>query len=632
MGLNALIMRLAAAQSQGSGQDSGNHESMGHQTTGQGSSAAGSSHSSSSSSPPSSSASHYTPEMLAMFAKRLRLNHEVMYAFIAAISSLALIFIIFHWVRLLATRSKSRKSSTLVALPRFFRRAFTFKMPYLPSLGHGIFILCYAAINLALTFTHMDNSVIALVANLASRTGWMAILNLFLVVLLALKNTPFSLFTAWSYEQLNILHQVAGYTTLSFIFIHIGCYSSYFVNDGRSWRLLYTDEIYGMVAAGAFTSLGLAAIVVRHWWYELFYYLHVGFWIVAIVMIGMHQPEFTKAIIFIVIVSGSMWALDRLLRATRLALYSVNNTATLTPLPNGATRVRLSKAPIGADSGKHCFLWIPAVRSFETHPFTIAAMDPLEFVVASYDGFTRDLHKYAVEHPGVPLKASVEGSYGTFPDAAAYDKVVLIAGGSGASFAFGVALSLLRRLQGGAAPQVEFIWVIKQKSYLEWCASHLRTLQRDARVSLRIFVTRSSGPEPEEVGKDGSLTVYCESADVPPTSEDKEILATVHSPMSDASNDLEKVLPSDSDAVSPVDTPELRSRDFVAQSAMQIKYERPDVGLLIRASVSEAQPDQRVLVMGCGPLGMMTTVRNAAASCIKADGPAVEVHCESFGW
>lgn len=289
----------------------------------------------------------------------------------------------------------------------------------------------------------------------------MAIVNLLVVVVLALKNTPLAFLTSWSHERLNILHQLAGYTTVIFVIIHACAYSSYFALDGRISRLREIEEIFGIVGGFAFFVLAFAGAVIRRWSYELFYYIHVSFWIIAIVMVGLHQPEFSKKILYVTITAGVIWGLDRLIRVMRIAIYSSNNSVVLTPLPHGGTRVTVKKAPLGAFSGKHCFLWIPGVRALETHPFTIAAMNPLEFVVASYDGFTNDLHKHAVQHSGVPFKASVEGSYGTFPDPMDYDKLVLIAGGSGASFTFGVALNLLKRMKDDGKKEIVFIWMVK---------------------------------------------------------------------------------------------------------------------------------------------------------------------------
>lgn len=65
---------------------------------------------------------------------------------------------------------------------------------------------------------------------------------------------------------------------------------------------------------------------------------------------------------------------------------------------------------------------------------------------------------------------------------------------------------------------------------------------------------------------------------------------------------------------------------------MAVAYERPDVSDLIRGVVQDTPADKRLLVMGCGPDGLMRTVRNTSASCIRSDGPAIELHCEQFGW
>ncbi len=63
-----------------------------------------------------------------------------------------------------------------------------------------------------------------------------------------------------------------------------------------------------------------------------------------------------------------------------------------------------------------------------------------------------------------------------------------------------------------------------------------------------------------------------------------------------------------------------------------VKAGRPDVGSLVRDAVSTTPPNQRVLVAACGPDGLMRVVRDTTARLIRGDGPAVELHCEQFGW
>lgn len=89
------------------------------------------------------------------------------------------------------------------------------------------------------------------------------------------------------------------------------------------------------------------------------------------------------------------------------------------------------------------------------------ASEPMELIINSYSGFTRDLHKYASGNPGASLTVSVEGPYGTFPDPIEYDKVVLVAGGSGAAFTVGVAVSMIQRLPPDLEKQCDFIWTTR---------------------------------------------------------------------------------------------------------------------------------------------------------------------------
>ena len=83
-------------------------------------------------------------------------------------------------------------------------------------------------------------------------------------------------------------------------------------------------------------------------------------------------------------------------------------------------------------------------------------------VINTYSGFTKDLHAFSNAKPGAILKASLEGPYGTNPDPISYDKVVLVAGGAGATFTFGLAADMLRRMNEDSKQTIEFIWAVKR--------------------------------------------------------------------------------------------------------------------------------------------------------------------------
>lgn len=66
--------------------------------------------------------------------------------------------------------------------------------------------------------------------------------------------------------------------------------------------------------------------------------------------------------------------------------------------------------------------------------------------------------------------------------------------------------------------------------------------------------------------------------------------------------------------------------------SLPLTYGRPDIEAAVRQAILSVGKDQKVLIAACGPTGLISKVRNTTASCIKVDGPSVELHCEQFGW
>ncbi|KAH7011950.1 ferric reductase NAD binding domain-containing protein [Ilyonectria destructans] len=573
-------------------------------------------------------ASHMDAAFAAKLARRSQLNHEAMTVFASMISGLVGLIIALDLLRRFGARKRGvyGRFPRSVAISRGIRSILLHKIPGFPSTGHLFVVVMYSGINIVAMFIKLDNSNMPLLSNVASRAGWMAISNTLIVTILALKNTPLAAITIWSHERLNILHRVAGFATVTFVIIHGCSYAAVFGLQGRLSRLTELDEIFGIIAGFSFLCVGFAGAIVRNWWYELFYYLHITFWMLGIVMVGLHQPEPSRKILLLTCTAAGIWGLDRLIRLFRLVINGANNTVTLTPLPHGGTRLVFSKPPYGATLAKHSFIWIPSIRALQTHPFTIVATNPVEFVVAAHDGFTRALHDSALQNPGVSLRASVEGPYGTFPNPREHDKIILVAGGSGASFTVGVALSVLEQSRNNDNKSIVFIWMIKHQSYLTWFSEHLEILKSDPRVSIHVYITRP--PAPETLTKELSTASESSSRSTSTTSDpEKAPVSRLVIPLPTLTTDMEKTGLSTlvESPVSPLDVAE-PSDDF------SITYRRPDVAALIKAGVEGVPSNQRVLVMGCGPQTLTTTVRDATSECIRTEGPTIELHCEQFGW
>lgn len=150
----------------------------------------------------------------------------------------------------------------------------------------------------------------------------------------------------------------------------------------------------------------------------------------------------------------------------------------------------------------------------------------------------------------------------------------------------------------------------------------------DERVTLRLYVTRSVAAEVSRaVPCEYQLTKSESIITTTTADQEKENVSGAHkakvSALSVASC---RERTSDSEPTSPSD-------GVVTSIAhVQVVYRRPDVAELIRTTIDETSANKRVLVMGCGPDGLMQTIRNTTACCIRSEGPAVELYGEQFGW
>ncbi|KAI5855005.1 ferric reductase NAD binding domain-containing protein [Durotheca rogersii] len=574
----------------------------------------------------------------AWLVARQKINVEATILYAVSVSALIGVFILTHIFRHVAvrfglTRSRNVLLLPLIATTRAARRIFVRHLPGFTSTGHALLVVTYVALNLVFSLYRIDHSR---PTDLCSRFGWMATANMVLVVFLALKNTPLAILTAYSYERLNVLHQISGYTTLIYTILHGCIYSAYFINGGRV-EVLHEDVVTaGIVLGFALLFSVLAGMILRRFNYELFYIVHVVLFIVIAVTLGLHRPSFEHDQgLYAVVVLGALWFGDRLIRLCRLVYNSVNNEANVYALPNGGTRIVLKKPLLRARPGKHCYVWLPRIRAFETHPFTIVSSNPMELVINTYSGFTRDLHKYALENPAADLKVSVEGPYGTIPDPLEYDKVVLVAGGSGATFTFGMAADMLGRMTEDSQQRIDFIWAVKKHDNLTWFTQHLSNLRSHThapKVALKVHITNfepaassNTLEDAERAPGAGTLTEVISKSGLErgTDSEYPTFSAAASSTATRYDSDKEER--------------DMGQRSEVASSTssvvdLPIIAGRPDTETEIKNAVQSLTKNQRVLIAACGPDSLTTVVRNVAASCISVNGPGVEVHCEQFGW
>ncbi|OHE98170.1 hypothetical protein CORC01_06538 [Colletotrichum orchidophilum] len=477
-----------------------------------------------------------------------------------------------------------------------------------PCFGFIAMVIVYLAVNVTLCTTNivMRN----LLNHWASRFGWICAANMTLSVFLGTKNTPLTPMAGVSHAQLNILHRIVGYTAVFLLALHAIFYTIHFHRHGKLASLLKVEDLAGIGAATGMVVLFMG--ILRHRNYKVFYISHIAGFVTAVILTGLHRPNWAKRIPALMSFAFGIWLLDRMIRAFGMLYNLINNSATFFPLPGGGTRLLLRKP--GAQAalpGSHCFLWIPRVRLYENHPFTIVSNGPsgLELVMKSHQGFTKAVSDFAVRHPNSTAWASVDGPYGVCPNTDNYEKLIFIAGGSGAAFTFGLMNRVLGQSEPPKLQSVEFIWTVRRSDHLKWFHEHLSTLLKmGPAVKVSLFVTNEE-----------------------PTSS--SIATQSDAPCGIVSQLLSRNEIPSYGAVSTVDdTSSLvaRTNGHEVDQAFNQHFMRMDIDLIVSDAIQSVESCQRVLMVTCGPESLMDAVRDSAESWRKKRDLRIDVHCEAF--
>ena len=496
---------------------------------------------------------------------------------------------------------------------------------------------------------------------LGVRAGWLAVAQVPLIVLLAGKNNIIGLFTGVSYERLNILHRWVARGLLLLATFHFGFQSYGWAKFGLMKLEWKTDTCppTGIAAYAILLWMNLTTLApLRNMSYEFFVIQHLLTFFGFIIAVMMHLPStayYSRVYIYIPIV---LYFLDRLIRSAR---YAINNIrpghATFEALDGEATKVRVSSKQIKKWApGSFILLGIPKFGFGQSHPATIISTPTshngdLVFILRAHRGFTGRILKSALSCPSVTSEseqqapsprshlALIDGPYGSsHSDFAAFDTLILIAGGSGITFTLSNLIDLAQRSVNTSQKLplrvIDFIWVVKRRCWLNWVSEELQTateqLQR-AGISLRIkvhitcddtFVEEPSGPRGEVSGcqcaNSGSGQCCCagnasDSNDEDPncqTSPDeiKPITSDTSSTKSQKPtyNEKEK-----STAVVTSSSRSLSSSSIDYKSATTVHQGRPSLDLYTYFWPLLDAAEGETAIATCGPLGLSTQVRQA---------------------
>ncbi|KAI1843281.1 hypothetical protein JX266_010455 [Neoarthrinium moseri] len=377
----------------------------------------------------------------------------------------------------------------------------------LPSNGTSLVVLAYICVNIFFNF-YQGSLKPEYSFAFTDRAGYVFIVNLPLLYLLAAKNQPFKFLTGYSYEALNIFHRRVG---------ELMCFEAVVHFVGMLlWNLVFTPDWLRVGDLQYFmtrrlTLLGLGAFIsyeslyftslgtFRQRWYELFLASHVFLQVAALVFLYLH---FWTARPY-VLASLAIFLADRIV--WRLGLKSTSVCADLDILEDGNT-LRLSadwdiprsnrrvlcgffrqNITHGWHPMDHVFITVESLgrtHALQAHPFTIASAAPgtesdpegppnhawLSLLIRAHDGFTTDLLQHARFKSTVDVR--IDGPYGSV-DALEMlqirDTAVLIAGGSGIAVVFPLLWALVHSEDYYSyGREIHLLWVIHSRSHRSW--------------------------------------------------------------------------------------------------------------------------------------------------------------------
>lgn len=414
--------------------------------------------------------------------------------------------------------------------------------------------------------------------------------------------SPLAVLFQTSHEHLNPYHRVSGRLIYTLLILHGTWYMNFFVQAGLLEKRLTSLVVWiGIIALLSMSLLMSTALeTVRRWSYRVFFVIHLVVGMSILPLLFFHASPlrlYVTESLFLFIFDLLCRKVDTVVSFATIA--SVTGTSLLKlDIPISPRKIQRFKG----SPGQHVYLQIPQ-QSVPTsspfpylhevlyNPFTVAAVSDthISLVLRTLNGpMTQALSQLSHMNKAHP-PLNIEGPLGSsrhFPNfAAEYDRVLLVAGGVGATFIIpfyrDIRTQLLREAR--SFERVKVIWSMRDVAESHW-AFDATTSNEGENVELHV-----TDPRFDTSGRTGDGSV--------------ELI----------------------DIFSPVDGQNDSGGEIVAHSKGRPDLRRA-VDEMFRHGVAE-----RVAVLVCGPEGMAREIRGYVGKWVEK-GREVWFHDESFGW
>ncbi|KAF2264879.1 hypothetical protein CC78DRAFT_494212 [Lojkania enalia] len=464
---------------------------------------------------------------------------------------------------------------------------------------------------LYLSFAQTGNDYL----HLTKRFGIIGASQLPLHYLLAMRSpySPIQFLTRMSHEQLKGAHQVLGRIIFFLFVLHAVLYMIFFVLSGfLAKRIKDKDVIFGIFSIILFSILSTTALgQLRRWNYRVFYISHVLIATLVIAALYIHVTHIRPYILGVIVV----YIFHGLLRNFSLNVYK----GSIRVLP-GTNLVRIH-IPLEAGNsaltwrpGQHVYLSLPTGKPYTqlelrslTNPFSVASVPAndkeLILVAKVMNGNTKklaDLARSLVSHesdeaPRIPF--ALEGPYGYsnwLPDFSTFDKILLVAGGVGATYVMPIYRNIISdcNYNHASRPEVRFIWSVRTLADVQWAflASTDDEVESEQSFSgsvVEVFVTGPSGSGLQIEEPSGEIEL----------AEDDQLLS-------------------------------LEEQMERPRKGTMLKAGRPNIDAIVDEMFGTVE---RVAVISCGPKGLTDQLSKSVERWVGR-GADVYWHKETFGW
>ncbi|KAJ7683212.1 FAD-binding domain-containing protein [Mycena rosella] len=357
---------------------------------------------------------------------------------------------------------------------------------------------------------------------IATRAGWISIAIMPFMIAFATKVNFIGLLTGTSHEKLQVFHRWSALFMWVTSLVHT---FPFIINDimmGEMVSSYKTSPWYWTGVAALVPQTYLIALswgIFRNPYYEIFKKLHFiasGIFMAALfihVNFRLTSWDYFWA-------TAAIYAVAWLARVVR-TLYITGLGLPATIESAGPALIKLTvRAParLSWTPGQHVFVRVLGlgVHTLTSHPFTVSSLrasGAAELVLRVHGGLTRALAARVAAAPaGWATRVVLDGPYGGLHvPLAAYERVYLLAGGTGATFTLPLFADLAEKLKAGgiACQRVEFVIAVPDSDTYEWMEPTVTAAAAQlplAAVGVRVHFTRVEAAK----GSDASVDVVHE--------------------------------------------------------------------------------------------------------------------------